>query len=172
MCRSRSRAHGRYSVEVTAWADQNHPTELAKLEMTVETDTERAAGARLIKSKLVELFDKLHGIQVTVDSPEVQEAYGLFVEIWDQKQGAYGNDFLWNDENIDIAWASDQHFFDGIADDLWREELDENGNEIGWDWDRIDDLFQDVDWSDTQAVARTWTVVLAYLMMDYRYLYL
>ena len=29
-----------------------------------------------------------------------------------------------------------------------------------------------VDWSDPQAVAKTWTVVLAYLMMDYRYLYL
>ena len=28
------------------------------------------------------------------------------------------------------------------------------------------------DWSDSHAVARTWTVVLAYLLMDYRYLYL
>ena len=48
---------------------------------------------------------------------------------------------------------------------VWGEGYD-------WDWDRIDAYFEGVNWSDPQGVARTWTVVLAYLMMDYRYLYL
>ena len=166
-------ADGRYSLEVVAWADQNHPTEHAKLELSVESDSERSVGAHRIRAKLVELLDKLHGIEVTADSPEVRDAYELFVEVWERKRGAYRGHFIWNEENIDYrAWASDHHFFDGIADDLWREELDENGNPLGWDWDGIGDFFDDVDWSDPQAVARTWAVVLAYLMMDYRYLYL
>ena len=43
-----------------------------------------------------------------------------------------------------------------------------------WDWDRVNDFLQrgDIDWSDPQATARTWVVVLAYLLMDYRYLHL
>ena len=165
-------ADGRYSFEVVAWADQNHPTELAKLELSVESDSERSASANRIRAKLVDLIDKLHGIEVTADSPEVREAYELFVDVWERKRGVYGDHFLWNDENIDIEWASDQHFFDGIAGDLWRKELDENGWELGWDWDGIGEFFHTVDWSDPHAVARTWAVVLAYLMMDYRYLYL
>ncbi|MCY4477041.1 MAG: hypothetical protein OXC70_03495 [Gammaproteobacteria bacterium] len=46
------------------------------------------------------------------------------------------------------------------------------GEGYGWDWERINPYFEKVDWSDPHAVARTWTVVLAYMMMDYRYLYL
>ena len=161
-----------FSVEVVVWADQAGDA-LAGLQVVVEADaTEGTAGSRALKAKLVELYDKLHGIQVTTDSPEVLDAYELFVEVWERKRGGYDNHFLWNDEDLDIEWASDRHFFDGIADDLWQEDSDENGFPLGWDWDRIREFFHTVDWSDPQAVARTWTVVLAYLMMDYRYLYL
>ena len=163
---------GDYTIDVVARADQGGD-ELPMLEIAFHSDTESSVGANRIKSKLVELYDKLHGVSVTTDSAEVQDAYALFVEVWERKRGAYGGHFLWNDENIDYgAWASDQHFFDGIDDDLWRDELNEHGNPLGWDWDRVHAFIESVDWSDTQAVARTWTVVLAYLMMDYRYLYL
>ena len=165
-------SEGTYAIEVLAWADRAGD-ELARLEIAVESDAERSASANRIRGKLIELYDKLHGIQVTADSPEVQESYRLFVEVWERKRGAYGDSFHWNEEKIDIEWASDPHFFDGIANaPPWHEELDENDNELGWDWDDIGDFFESVDWSDPQAVARTWTVVLAYLMMDYRYLYL
>ena len=164
-------ADGDYAIEVTAWADQAGD-ELARLQVAAESDTGRSAGAHRIRSKLVDLYDTLHGIQVTTDSPEVRDAYELFVEVWERKRGEYGDHFLWNDENIRNNWSSDAHFLDGIADDLWREELNEDGNELGWDWDRIGDFFDNIDWSDPQAVARTWTVVLAYLMTDYQYLYL
>ena len=164
--------HGDYTIEVMARADQGGDA-LPMLEIALSSDTQNSRGANRIKSKLVELYDKLHGILVTSDSAEVQDAYALFVEVWERKRRTHGIHFLWNEESVDYgAWASDQHFFDGIADELWREALDENGNELGWDWERAHGFIESVDWSDPQAVARTWTVVLAYLMVDYRYLYL
>ena len=162
---------GAFSVEVVAWADQAGD-EPATLSVTVESDAETSAGANRIRAKLAELIEKLHGIQVAADSPEVRDAYGLFLEVWELKRGTSGDHFLWNDGNIDIEWADDQHFFDGIADHLWRTELDEHGNALGWDWDGTHEFFLGTDFSDSQGLARTWAVVLAYLMMDYRYLYL
>ena len=162
---------GEYTVEVVVWAD-HAGDELPRLQVTVESTDLSSSATNSLRDKLVELFDKLHGIHVTADSPEVQDAYELFVEVWERKRGTSSDHFRWNEENIEIHWASDHHFLDGIADDLWRQELDENGNELGWDWDGIGDFFGEIDWGDPHAVARTWTVVLAYLMMDYRYLYL
>ena len=163
---------GEYTIEVEARADQGGD-ELPMLEIAFHSDSESSVGANRIKAKLVELYDKLHGISVTSDSAEVRDAYALFVEVWERKRGAYGNTFIWNGENIEYAALfSDDHFFDGIADDLWRDELNEHGHPLGWDLDRVHSFIESVDWSDPQAVARTWAVVLAYLMMDYRYLYL
>ena len=164
-------ATGNYSIEVVVWADRAG-SELAQLELTVNGGTETSVGSSLVRGMLVELFAKLHGIQVTADSPEVRDAYELFVEVWERKRAAYDDNLSWNEENVSKNWTSDQYFLDGIVDDVWREELDEHGNELGWDWDAIDAFFETVDLSDPQAVARTWAVVLGYLMMDYRYLYL
>ena len=164
-------ADGVYIIELVVWADHGGD-ELPMLEFALHSDTENSAGASHIKSKLVDLFDKLHGVSVTVDSAEVQDAYALFLEVWENKRGVYGDHFLWNEEDIRVRWAADEHYFDGIDENFWREELNENGDPLGWDWDLIDAFHETVDWSDPQAVARTWAVVLAYLMMDYRYLYL
>ena len=164
-------ALGTYLVEADVWADQAGE-ELARLAMNIESNSERSAGANRIRSKLVELFDKLHGIQVTADSQEVKDAYDLFVEVWERKRRAFNDHFLWNDEHIDVAWHTDGKLFDGIADGLWREELNEHEYPLGWDSARIEEFFATIDWSDPQGVARTWPVVLAYLMMDYRYLHL
>ena len=159
-------ALGTYLVEADVWADQAGE-ELARLAINVESNSERSAGANRIRTKLVGLIDKLHGIEVTADSPEVQDAYELFVEVWKRKRVAYPGSFTWNKENIQIFWWGYRHFFDGILDDV--SAWDEGGD---WDWDRVNAHFDTVDWSDPDAVARTWAVVLAYLMMDYRYLYL
>ena len=164
-------ADGIHQLEILAWADQ-YGEELARLQVAVESDSGNSVGSNQIRAQLVELYDKLHGISVTTDSPEVQDAYELFVEVWERKQGVHGGNFRRNAEDIHIDWPSDQRFLDGIADDLWRDELNEDGWTFGWDWDRISEFFDTIDWSDPHAVARTWTVVLAYLMMDYRYLYL
>ena len=47
-------SEGRYDIQVAAWADQAGD-ELAKLAISVGTDTERSAGSRAIKAKLAEL---------------------------------------------------------------------------------------------------------------------
>ena len=40
------------------------------------------------------------------------------------------------------------------------------------DWDRVDEFMDSIDFSDPHQTAKAWVVVLAYLMTDYRYLYL
>ena len=46
------------------------------------------------------------------------------------------------------------------------------GGGTSFDWDRVDDFMNGTDWSDPHHAAQAWVVVLASLLMDYRYLYL
>ena len=75
---------GRHRIEVVAWADQAGD-ELPRLNVSVTSDAERSSGAQTIRSKLVELYDILLGIQVTPYSPDVEIAYRLFVDVWERK---------------------------------------------------------------------------------------
>ena len=163
-------ATGDYDIEVVVWADQAGG-ELAELEVVVGSDGERSTGSRNIKAKLVELYERLHGVVVSVDSPEVSGAYALFVDVWNGNGQSEGTDF----GGIECIWHADAYYLDGIVEDafVYREDWgDEWGARFDWDWDRTYAHFETIDWSDTHGVARTWTVVLAYLLMDYRYLYL
>ena len=159
--------NGTYRIEMAAWGDQagDEPPRLA---VSVESDTEGSAGSRAIRTKLAELHHKLLGVEVGADSEDVRSVYDLFVDVWNRRRGSDSGDF----RSMRCDWAEDERYFDGIADDFWREELDENDNHLGWDWDRIDPYFDTRDWSDPHHVARTWAVVLAYLMTDPRYLHL
>ena len=65
-------------------------------------------------------------------------------------------------------------YFDGIVDGLVVEREDE---EHGWRWyefdgERYDAFLGGVDFADPHHTAQAWVVVLASLLMDYRYLYL
>ena len=167
---------GDHTIKVVAWADRaGDDDELAKLGVAASSsNTETSFGARAIRGKLAELYGRLHGLEVAEDSPEVSAALTLFIDVWNRKRGG-NTDFFAGDDAVDCAWVSDQHFFDGILDDafVYRDDWGEGGGAgYGWDWDRIFAHFDTVDWSDRHGIARTWTVVLAYLMMDYRYLYL
>jgi len=163
---------GTYVIEIHAWADQ-YGEELARLAIGVESDSLRSLGATRIKGRLVELYDKLHGTRVTAESPQVRDAYDLFVEVWERKRDAHGDGGHFG-SSIEIDWPSDQFFLEGVVDDafVFRDDSDSGVGYFDWDWQRINPYFEKVDWSDPHAVAQTWTVVLAYLMMDYRYLYL
>ena len=159
---------GTYSVEITAWADQ-YGDELARLEVAVESDTEGSAGSRAIRAKLAELHRTLLGVEADADSEDVRGAYELFVDVWQRSRSSEDRGFL----GVRCDWEADAHYFDGIADHLWQTELDEWGNERGWDWDAANDLiWRDTDMPDPHHVARTWVAVLAYLMTDPRYLHL
>ena len=123
-----------------------------------------------IRSKLVELHDKLLGVQVTPHSPDVEAAYRLFDDAREHRREARTDWFtIWNCE----SWWEDKFFFEGIMDDilLWYE--DDNGwRWYGYDQDRVDTFLDSVDWSDPRYSAQAWVVVLAYLLTDSRYLYL
>ena len=166
----------RDSTSVMAGVAKRHAVEVCcsvvmrEFYLVPETDRQLFAGidrserdAEAIKSKLVELHDKLLGVQVTPDSADVEAAYRLFVEVMEGAQASGYDWFEW--------WAcplSDQSFFEGILDDaLVRRE-----SGYDFDWDRVHGFLEDIDFSDTHASARAWKVVLTYLMMDPRYLYL
>ena len=121
-------------------------------------------GADAVKGKLVELHDKLLGVQVTPDSADVRAAYRLFVEVRERAR-ASGHDWF----NWGLCGIGDQFLLEGVLDDLWV--LDDYGG-YEWDWDRAYAFLSDIDFSDPHATARAWKIVLAYLMMDPRYLYL
>ena len=122
-----------------------------------------------VRNKLVELHDKLLGVQVVPDSPDVEAAYRLFVEVSERARGSEYAGFEW--------WSCEHHvdqfFFEGLLDNVWSLREHQGGWQR-WEYDfgRAAAFLRDVDFSDPHGTARAWKVVLAYLMMDDRYLYL
>ena len=154
-----------YTIEVGAFQDRGGD-EPAMLVVSVESDIETSQGAKAIRNKLVELHEKLLGLAVTADSPDVDAAFQLFVEVWDRERSATDSDRpnRWRAG----CWIQDQHYFEGIADDLlfYNEYGDRDYN-----WDRVEEVLEEVDFHRIRPVFRAWTAVLAYFLMDYRYLF-
>ena len=162
------RSTGFHEVNVIAWADLAGD-QLPFLDVAVESNTETSAGSRTIRDKLVELHDKLLGVELGADSPDVENAYRLFVDVWERRREA-GNNWFFDSA---CNWGSDIRYFDGIADDVLIEHERDWGSYYGWDWSRVNRILNvEAAPYDSAAVVRSWSVVLAYLFMDYRYLYL
>ena len=158
---------GHYRLELVAWADQAGD-EFPRLNLTV-LDTEGVAGgADAIRSKLVELYDKLFGVQVTPDSSDVEAAYRFFVDVSERRRDSGGGKF----EAWRCNWGHDEFFLEGILDDAIVQYEDAYGQRREFDNDRIIAFLDDVDFSDPHQTAQTWMIVLAAMLMDYRYLYL
>ena len=163
-------AAGDYTVEVVAWADQAGDA-LPRLRIRVESDSEGSAGARAIRSKLVELHDKLLGVQVTPHSSDVEAAYRLFVDVWRRKLQSEARDT--NFRRIRCDWHRDALFYDGLANDVLFAAVGDRGQIwLDVDHDRVNTYLNGLDFDDPEFLAETWIAVLAYLLMDYRYLYL
>ena len=164
---------GDYSIEVVAWADQAGD-ESAVLEIAVGTDPHQSEGSRLIKQNISKLYERLNGIRLDPGSADLQSAYELFVDVWRlRKDSGFVRFFDW-DERLDCGdWARDHYYLDGIVDGAFQYRDDWDwGAGYDWDWDRVNAHFEMIDWTDVHGLAETWSVLLAYLMMDYRYLYL
>ena len=162
-------ADGTYQIEIWAWGDQAGD-EFPKLSVSVESDAEGSAGAAAIRNKLVELHDKMLGVQVTPDSPDVEAAYRLFADVAARGRQA-GNDRFewWRCNNI----GHDDFYLAGILDGaVVRHENEDGWWWYGLDWDRVDDFMNGIDMSDPHHTAQAWVAVLAAMMMDDRYLYL
>ena len=159
-------ADGDYRIDVVAY-QLAAGEESARLEIVVESDIDTSRGAIAIRSKLVELHEKLLGVTVTVDSPEVEAAFGLFVAVWDRLRRVADP----HEEDIQCD-IHDDLFFEGIADDVLQY------NEEGYaDFNRarFDEILEGVGWGGREGydhpVIRAWVVVLAYFLMDYQYLF-
>ena len=161
---------GRYSVDVVAWAEQPEGR-LAKLQVLVESDAERSAGAAAIRRQFADLHRDLLGVAAGPDSADVDEAFRLFVDVWRRKrESGEEGDICWPAQ---CRWYEDLRFFEGIdgaPSPVWVEG--ENGYD-SWEWghDAVWEWLDDKR-ADPNHASGTWAVVLAYLMTDHRYLYL
>ena len=123
--------------------------------------TER--GELAIRRKLAELHGTLLGVSAALDSPDVEESYRLFVDVWTRKRETEDDYF----PGRVFCSSTDRLYLEGIADNVLS--YDENGAVVV-DWD----LFREVaspEMRDPNHVARAWAVTLAFLLTDYRYLY-
>ena len=154
-----------YTIEVVV--HQNRAGDKpAQLIISVESNDRSSRGAIAIGRKLVELHQRLFGVTVEMDSPDVEEAFRLFVEIWDRKRRTEGNNF--GDARFECESGDDHHYYEGLIDDVV------NYNEWGYselNWDQVNQFYDGIDMSDPTHAVRAWVVTLAYLMTDPRYLY-
>ena len=160
-------AAGQYTIEVVAWADQAGD-ELPQLDVVVLNAANSGSGAEAIRAKLVELHDTLLGVEVTPYSPDVNVAFELLVDVIQRGQSTENTRI----NPWDCSFKGDKYFFKGILDDILKEYQKEWGIYIDFDWDRVDAYMNSINFSDVHYTARAWVVVLSYLLMDYRYLYL
>lgn len=156
---------GTYFIDVEAYA-WNAGDELARLEISVELDEPTSSSEIAIREKLVELHWKLFGVSASVDSPDIEESYGLFLEVWKHKRSTEGTDF--NDSEFDCRPWQDHRYYQGLVDDVLEYA---NWGGSGLNWDRIRDFRDGIDTTDPNHVVRAWVVTLAYLLTDSRYLY-
>ena len=160
-------ADGTYLLEVAA-RHRDVESLPALLELTVSTSSGSSRGETAIRRKIAELHQRLFGNVVALNSPDVEEAFQLFHSVWKRKRAWGGSDSFFEDRHRLACDITQDRLFLGVA------EYDEFGNsEV--DWNRVEGLmWRNDDFSDADPyyTARTWVVVLAYLLSDYRYLYL
>ena len=160
---------GNYAIEVVTWADQVG-SDLPRLSVMVESDAGGSGGgANPIRNKLVELHDQLFGVQVAPDSPDVEAAYRLFMDVMERGLEAGDVRFEW----WRCDWSHDKFLFEGILDGAIVQKENERGHTWhDYDKDRVQDFMNNLNFSDPHHTTQAWVVVLAAMMMDYRYLYL
>ena len=125
-------------------------------------------GEMAVRDKLVDLHARLFGIAVEPDSPDVNTAFDLFVKTLESKRAEESGRTAFRDGNR-CDTDSDILLLEGVVDPPfvvhegeYRPEYEQNDP----------DGLLGRTYEDPDHLARTWVVVLAYLMMDYRYLYL
>ena len=134
----------------------------------VSTTPHTAAGESLIRDRLAELQEKLFGIDIGLESEDVDTAFELFVDTLERKRAEEPDNTAFRDGNR-CDTESDILLLDGVVDPPFVV----NDGEYRPEYVQNDpDGLLDPTYEDPDHLARTWVVVLAYLMMDYRYLYL
>ena len=98
----------------------------------------------------------------------MEATYQLFVEVWERRRESEHHWFAWGYWD----WSYDLSYFESILDGavIEREHQGYRLHEI--DRRRAHAFLEGLDIADPRHTARTWIVVLAAIMMGYRYLYL
>ena len=156
---------GDYSVLVVAHQDRAGDED-ALLVIDVESEDGRSRGAMAIRRKLAELHYKLYGVTVAANSPDVNEAYELFEEVWNRKRTSEGPSF--DASRFTCTDFGDHLYFEGLIPDVIR--YSPNGA-TQLNSDLIREFNRGVTRADPKHTVRTWVVTLAYLLTDHRYLY-
>ena len=154
-----------YRLDILAHQDAAGD-EAARMSVVVESDDGGSAGASVIRNKLVELHEKLLGIDVEADSADIDEAFNLFFEVWARKRRTEGTRFY--DSAFRCSSHQDHTYFDGLLNNY--VSYNQWGNSY-LDQAIVDAFYEQADLRDPTHAVRAWVVTLAYLMTDYRYLY-
>ena len=157
-------ADGVYEVAVTAYQDRGGD-ENARLSVAVQSDESNSRGSAAIRNKLVDLHEKLYGVTVAVDSPDIEAAYSLFTEVWQRKRDTEGSSF-W-DAQFECAIGDDHLYYEGLLVDF----LTYNGGHSDVNWELAERFRDGYEFEDPHHSVRAWVVTLAYLLTDYRYLH-
>lgn len=127
---------------------------------------ETAPGA--IKDKLVELHGKLFGLQTKTASTDVLDAYRFFVDVWRQQADPWQG----NRPGIRGWYSGGQHdhrYLEGIFDEALREDI----SLFYWDVGTLHDWLEEITTTEEEMrMMEAWGMMLAVMLMDYRYLHL
>ena len=158
-------SRGEYTVEVLAYQEQAGD-QAARLEVDVRSDGSQPRGEMAIRRKLADLHGKLYGVTVGVYSPDVNEAFDLFLEVWNRRRTT-GDKGFFNGQLV-CSDGGDHSYFQGLADDAL---FFQPGGASNLDYDVVRALRREMNIADSNHIAETWVVTLAYMLTDYRYLY-
>ena len=127
---------------MSAWGEQAGE-DLPLLNVSVKSDAAggESAGARKIKTKIVELYSKLHGVELSESHPDIQLSYELLVSSWEGRKT-----------------------IENTRTEPWPEES------CRWaDWELRQELYNDDD--DVTGMKYAWMSILIMLMTDFNYLH-
>ena len=156
---------GMYRVEILAYQERAGDT-AARLEVEVESPDGGSQGERAIRRKLADLHQKLYGVTVRVDSPDVNEAFDLFVEAWNSRRTAPGTGFFGG--QLTCSESLDHLYYETLAPDALRFR---DGGASQLNGDLVREFRRAAPISDPKHIGEAWVVTLAFLLTDYRYLY-
>ena len=157
---------GMYQVLVEAHQDRAGDED-ARLAISLEAEDGSSSGEQAIRRTLAGLHQRLFGLTVATHSADVNEAYDLFVEVWNRKRASEGANFFSN-EDLHCTDSGDHLYFDGLAGAAFQYA---QGGASYLNQDLVRAFKQANPTSDPHHTVRTWVVTLAYLLTDYRYLY-
>ncbi|MDE0629151.1 MAG: DUF1588 domain-containing protein [Bryobacterales bacterium] len=158
-------SRGVYSVEILAHQEQAGD-QAARLDVDVQSAASLPRGEMAIRRKLADLHQKLYGVTVGVHSPDVDEAFELFLETWNRRRTSSEKGFF--NGQLTCLGSGDHLYFEGLVDDALRFSPG-GGSQI--DYDPVRPFNREVNATDWNHIVEAWVVTLVYLLTDYRYLY-